>query len=91
MRHEELTDALEVVHRQLSESENLDTENLDPEEVEKLRATMTEIQNVLDQQADRGESLSDRVAHSARRFEESHPVLTETLGRVADILQQMGI
>jgi hypothetical protein len=60
-------------------------------EVEKLRATMGEIQAVLDQQGDRDESLSERVAGSARRFEASHPVLTENLGRIADILQQMGI
>ena len=86
MNHKELTDALEVVHQQLSDSEHLDTN-----EVEKLRVTMSEIQAVLDQQGDRGESLSERVAGSARRFEESHPVLTETLGRIADILQQMGI
>lgn len=86
MSHQELTDALEVVHRQLAEADHLDVA-----EVEKLRATMNEIQTVLDQESDRGESLSDRVSNSARRFEESHPVLTETLGRVADILQQMGI
>ena len=86
MSHKELTDALEVVHQQLSESEHLDAE-----EVKKLRATFSQIQAVLDQQSDGGESLSESVAGSARRFEESHPVLTETLGRVADILQQMGI
>lgn len=86
MSQKELTDALEVVHRELSESDQLDVD-----EVAKLRATMSEIQAVLDQQAEGGESLSDRVSSSARRFEESHPVLTETLGRVADILQQMGI
>jgi CII-binding regulator of phage lambda lysogenization HflD len=86
MTHKELTHALEVVHQQLSDSEHLDTE-----EVEKLRATMGEIQAVLDQQGDSEESLSERVSGSARRFEESHPVLTESLGRIADILQQMGI
>ncbi len=86
MGQKELTDALEVVHLQLAESEHLDAD-----EVEKLRATMSEIEAVLDQKTDRTETLSDRVSSSARRFEESHPVLTETLGRVADILQQMGI
>ena len=86
MNHKELTDALDVVHRQLGELEHLDAD-----EVEKLRDTMSEIQAVLDQESERGETLSERVGASARRFEESHPVLTETLGRVADILQQMGI
>jgi hypothetical protein len=86
MSHKELNDALEVVHRQLAESDHLDAG-----EVEKLQATMSEIRALLDQKTERGESLSDRVSKSARRFEESHPVLTETLGRIADILQQMGI
>ncbi|MGI9469881.1 MAG: DUF4404 family protein [Rubripirellula sp.] len=86
MSQKELDDALEVVHRELSQSEHLDSQ-----EVEKLRATMGEIRSVLDQQVEQEDSLSERVSSSAKRFEESHPVLTETLGRVADILQQMGI
>lgn len=86
MSQQELIDALEVIHRELSDSENLDSV-----EVAKLRATMSEIQDVLDKQAGHGGSLSERISGSARRFEESHPVLTENLGRVADILQQMGI
>ena len=86
MSQKELNDALEVVHRELSQSEHLDSQ-----EVEKLKATMSEIRAVVDQQEGQDETLSDRVSSSAKRFEESHPVLTETLGRVADILQQMGI
>jgi hypothetical protein len=85
MSHQELTDALEVVHQQLAESDHLD-----PGDVEKLRETIGEIQAVLGEQQQDG-SLSDRVSSSARKFEESHPVLTKTLGRVADMLQQMGI
>ena len=86
MSQNELNAALEVVHRELTQSDHLDTE-----EVEKLRATMSEIRSVLDQQTEKEDTLSERVSNSATRFEESHPVLTETLGRVADILQQMGI
>ena len=86
MSHKELNDALEVVHRELAESDHLDAD-----EVKRLQATMGEIRTLLDHQTDRGESLSARVTKSQRRFEESHPVLTETLGRIADILQQMGI
>lgn len=86
MSHQELIDALEVVHRELAESEHLDVD-----EVQKLRATMNEIQSVLDEQSESGESLSDQIAESARQLQESHPILTKTLGRVADILQQMGI
>lgn len=86
MSHEELTNALETVHRELSE-----TDDLDQEEVERLRQTMHEIQSVLDQREDESASLSERVSASARRFEESHPALTRSLGRIADALQQMGI
>ena len=85
MSHQDLDEALEVVRRELSRSDHLDAD-----EVEKLKSTMREIKAALDERADDEESLSERVAHSARRFEESHPVLTENLGRLADILQQMG-
>ena len=85
MSHQELIDALKVVHEQLSEADHLDQDD-----VEKLRQTMDEIQAALvDQEG--SESLSERISGSARSFEESHPVLTKTLGRVADMLQQMGI
>lgn len=86
MNHPDLHEALEVVHRELAQ-----TEHLDAEEVEKLRTTMKEIQAALGERAEDQESLSERITNSARRFEESHPVLTENLGRLADILQQMGI
>ena len=46
MSEKELTDALETVHRELAESAQLDAV-----EVEKLRATMSEIQAVLEQQS----------------------------------------
>ena len=85
MSHQDLDEALEVVLRELSRSDHLDAD-----EVEKLKATMNEIETVLGDRADQEESLSERVTSSARRFEESHPVLTENLGRLADILQQMG-
>ena len=85
MSHQDLEQALKVVQRELARAEHLDAE-----EVAKLKATMKEIQSVLGEQASDETSLSERVASSARRFEESHPVLTENLGRIADILQQMG-
>jgi len=85
MTEQDLQEALDVVHREL-----LRAEHLDADELEKLKVTMGEIKQVLEERSDAEESLSDRVALSARRFEESHPVLTENLGRLADILQQMG-
>ncbi len=85
MSHDELANALEVVHRELSE-----TDQLDPAAVEQLRATMSEIQHALDE-SKQSPSLSDRVRESAERFENSHPKLTETLSNIVDILQRMGI
>jgi len=52
---------------------------------------MRDIEAVLDESSETKESLSQHVSNAAQRFEESHPVLTETLGSIADILQQMGI
>ena len=84
MNHAELTKALEVVNRELSDSNDLDAQ-----EVEQLRATMTEIQSVLDANEE-SESLSERVSASAQQFESSHPKLTQTLSNMVDILQRMG-
>ncbi len=86
MSHEELASALAAVQRELSNSDHLDSDDVD-----QLRTTMNEIQSALGQESDASEPLSRRVSNSARRFEQSHPVLTESLGRIADILQQMGI
>lgn len=86
MTREDLTAALETLHRELTNSENLDAEDL-----AHLESTANEIQAVLDPKADDSDSLTGRVSASAKKFEESHPVLTESLGRIADILQQMGI
>ncbi|QDT08033.1 hypothetical protein K227x_64630 [Rubripirellula lacrimiformis] len=86
MNHRELTEALEVVHRELS-----DAQDLDPQDVEKLQTTMAEIEVVLKKNSQTTSQLSDNVTHAATTFEQSHPRLTETLGRIADMLQQMGI
>ncbi len=85
MNHDDLTKALEVVHRELS-----DTDQLDPDALERLRQTMNEIQEAIDAN-EHPASLSDRVRESAQRFEETHPKLTETLSNIVDILQRMGI
>jgi len=86
MSQRQLTDALAVVQQELASADHLEADD-----VEKLRAVMRDIETVLDEGSGQKESLSQHVSHSAKRFEESHPVLTETLGSIADILQQMGI
>ncbi|MGI9466743.1 MAG: DUF4404 family protein [Rubripirellula sp.] len=86
MSQKQLTDALAVVQQELAAADHLEADD-----VEKLRTVMLDIEAVLNEGSEQKESLSQHVSHSAKRFEESHPVLTETLGSIADILQQMGI
>ncbi|MDB4477164.1 DUF4404 family protein [Rhodopirellula sp.] len=86
MSQKQLTDALAVVQRELAAADHLETAD-----VEKLRTVMRDIEAVLDESSETKESLSQHVSNASQRFEESHPVLTETLGSIADILQQMGI
>ena len=86
MSHEDLTAALEILNRELADSEDLDREAVD-----QLRHTLGEIQAVLDEKSGHSDTLSSRVTRTAKEFEASHPVLTDSLGRIADILQQMGI
>ena len=86
MSHKELIDALNAVHQELAQSEDLD-----PDDVEKLRATIVQIESVLQAQSAEQDTLSHHVTHAAENFEQSHPRLTQTLGRIADMLQQMGI
>ena len=86
MSHEDLIAALEQVHRELEQ-----TENLDKGDVAQLRQTMSEIESALHQGGLEEPSFSERISDSASSFEESHPILTSTLGRIADMLQQMGI
>ncbi|TWU56976.1 hypothetical protein Poly51_28960 [Rubripirellula tenax] len=85
MSHQELTDALASVHRELANADQLD-----PGDVERLQATMKEIEVAIQQRAKTDTSLSENVTDAATSFEESHPRLTMELGRIADMLQQMG-
>ncbi|WP_372724865.1 DUF4404 family protein [Novipirellula sp.] len=86
MTREDLLLALQTVHQEL---ENAD--DLADEDVARLRQTMAEIEAVLGRSDDEESTLSEQISESARQFEKSHPLLTNTLGRIADMLQQMGI
>ena len=86
MSHDDLLQALDLVHRELEESEHLDSA-----QIARLRATMDDIQTAIAKNTEHAPTLSERVSESATEFETSHPRLTNILGRVADMLQQMGI
>jgi predicted transcriptional regulator len=58
-----------------------------------LRETAEEIRKALDPEetTEFSVSLRDRLSRSLESFEESHPRLTQVVGRVADALSDMGI
>lgn len=74
-----------------------DADGLDPALSEQLRSTTAAIQEVLE----RDEAVADEQEHpqgmieqlreAATQFEDSHPTLTNTVGRIADALSQLGI
>ena len=81
-----LEETLEDLHRQLEQ-----TDDLDAEEIAALRKAVTEIQETLDRSDVSSSSLAQRLQESTQHFSQSHPVLTQTVGRIADLLAQMGI
>ncbi len=78
---EELREALEA------------PDDLDEELRAELRSAAEEILEALDPDHERelSSSLRDRLTDSLERFEKSYPKITETIGRLADALSDMGI
>jgi hypothetical protein len=76
-----------------AELENVDA--LDADARAALEHVMHDIQALLARAEDEGDgdapSLADRLREAGRHFEESHPALTATLGRVVDALAALGI
>jgi DNA repair ATPase RecN len=83
---------LHQLHVELSEADDID-ESLGAQ----LRAATAEIRQVLERdEFDRtaaapATGMIDQLRQAANRFEDSHPALTNTVGRVADALSQLGI
>jgi hypothetical protein len=70
-----------------------DPEDLSEELRAELRGAAEEILEALDPDHERelSGSLRDRLTNALERFEVSHPKITETVGRLADALSDMGI
>lgn len=68
-------------------------DDLDEELRAELRSAAEEILEALDPDHERelSSSLRDRLTDTLERFEKSYPKLTETIGRLADALSDMGI
>ena len=76
------------------ESELHSLESLDPHTRELLEEAAREIQAALDSRdPDQFEphSLTEQLQETGRRFESSHPTLSAIVGRMIDVLAQMGI
>jgi ABC-type transporter Mla subunit MlaD len=74
-----------------------DADGLDPALSERLRSATAAIHEALDRDpavADEQEQphgMIEQLRDAATQFEDSHPTLTNTVGRIADALSQLGI
>jgi hypothetical protein len=73
-------------------------EKIDPEVRASLEQVLDELRGVLERSTEsqgggttEQESVVERLKDAAGQFEESHPVLFGTLGKLMDVLSQMGI
>jgi uncharacterized phage infection (PIP) family protein YhgE len=82
----ELEKTLDQLHLQLQ-----DVSELDEDEREQLRTTVAKIKSSLDEAEVNSHSLATGLQAATQSFSDAHPKLTENLGRVADMLSQMGI
>jgi len=81
-----LEQTLSELHEQLESADNLGAE-----QTAMLRSTLAEIQQKLKANRHEVKSLSAQLMESVEQIQGSHPVLTNTIARVADLLAQMGI
>lgn len=74
-----------------------DVDRLDPDEENRLRTAIAEIQAILEKKqspppamASRAGGPIERLREAALRLEESHPALSTAIGNFAGVLGQMG-
>jgi hypothetical protein len=88
---------MENLRRRLAElhAELEGMDEVDAEARAALEHVMRDIQEVLARTAEEPRhephSLAERLREAGRHFEESHPTLTATVGRVVDALSNLGI
>ena len=88
MPDQHLREMLEQLHTELQQAGSVDERSRDL-----LRDVMADIHKVLEPSSAEAhpESLVSRLREAVDEFEESHPALTEAVGRVVDALAKMGI
>ncbi|TWU63073.1 hypothetical protein V7x_48110 [Crateriforma conspicua] len=82
----ELEKTLDDLHHQLESAATLDQDQR-----ARLRQAVTEIRQSLDREDVSSQTLASRLREATEQFQVEHPSLTNSVGRVADILSQMGI
>jgi seryl-tRNA synthetase len=86
----ELQEAVEKLHQELEEAEDLDDESR-----QRLQHLMVDIRTALDRQppasADEDGSLFEQLNENIQEYEVSHPSLTAALQHALDILSGAGI
>jgi len=84
--HAALRATLSRLHEQIA------GHDLDEQERVLLRDALQELEATLEgAPSEEGSSLADRLSELAQEFEESHPTLAATVGRVVDALANLGI
>lgn len=88
MAQEQLKELLKKLHDELSK-----TETLDDDAKTLLGTVVDDIEAVAgsDNAADEPHGLIDRLKEATQDFEEDHPELTQSIGRVIDALARLGI
>ncbi len=81
-----LEQTLNELHEQLAGAQDLDEA-----QKTRLRQAVDEIQQTLDDSKVSSASLATQLKQAVAQFEQSHPALTNSIGRIADLLAQMGI
>ncbi|MGI9591985.1 MAG: DUF4404 family protein [Myxococcota bacterium] len=82
----ELREDLEKLRRELHEGPELDGKTR-----ELLAGLAEEIEQVIERSGGAEHTLGERLRAATERFEESHPSLTAVVGRLADMLSNVGI
>lgn len=83
---EPLNETLRTLREQLAAEQSLDAE-----QIALLRRAAEEIEETLDRSDVNSGELAEQMRNESHSFSETHPVLVQTIGRVADLLSQMGI
>jgi hypothetical protein len=83
---ESLAETLKNLHEQLAAEQQLDAE-----QVAMLRSAAQEIEQTLDHADVSSAGLAQEMQAKSLSFSDTHPVLVQTIGRIADLLSQMGI